>query len=387
VLDFSLFIARATQDFVGREWLAARVDEFLSEHERGYVHIQALPGMGKTAFAANLAHSRGWPHHFNARRIGVVSFEAFLRNVRAQLVVQHALDLRPPADQDLKHSLFLDRMLVEAGRQLTARGERAVVVVDGLDEAEPGPEGSQPLFLPTVLPSGIRMVVLGRQDSQPRLAAEQPLLPLTIDPADPENERDIRAFLDHSARGVLASLLAFHGKSASWFIDAMDQASQGNFMYVRSVVNDILRGSDVVTDLGKLPKGLEDYYERHWQRIERASGGDDWPSRLLFPTLCVLSVADAPITLDDIEAVLHVGFPHLRGTSAGAVMAALSRWGQFLVREPTPSGPAFQVYHKSFQEFLRSKPQVSSELARRDAMSWIATAVMRAHLGKGPDDA
>jgi hypothetical protein len=186
---------------------------------------------------------------------------------------------------------------------------------------------------------------------------------------------------------VLSSLLAFHGKSAAWFIDAMDQASQGNFMYVRSVVNDILRGSDVVTDLGKLPKGLEDYYERHWQRIERASGGDDWPSRLLFPTLCVLSVADAPITLDDIEAVLHVGFPHLGGTSAGAVMAALSRWGQFLVREPTPSGPAFQVYHKSFQEFLRSKPQVSSELARRDAMSWIATAVMRAHLGKGPDDA
>jgi len=53
--DFSLFIARATQSFVGREWLAASVDNFLAENDRGYIRIEALPGMGKTAFAANLA--------------------------------------------------------------------------------------------------------------------------------------------------------------------------------------------------------------------------------------------------------------------------------------------------------------------------------------------
>ena len=251
-IDFSLFISKATQDFVGRDWLAAQVDTFLQQHERGYVRIEALPGMGKTAFAANLARTRRWPHHFNARRVGIVTFEAFLRNVRAQLVTTYSLELRAPAAHDAEHVLFVESMLDDASRQLTARGNRAVIVIDGLDEAEPGPEGSQPLFLPTNLPSGIRIVVLGRPDPFNRLALDQPVLPLTIDPADPENSRDVRAFLYHAAHGALAAALAVQGKTADWFVAAMADASQGNFMYVRSVVNDILAGSHVVADLGTL---------------------------------------------------------------------------------------------------------------------------------------
>ena len=347
------------------------------------MRIEALPGMGKTAFAANLARTRRWPHHFNARRVGIVTFEAFLRNVRAQLVTTYSLELRAPAAHDVEHGLFVESMLDDASRQLTARGNRAVIVIDGLDEAEPGPEGSQPLFLPTNLPSGIRIVVLGRPDPFNRLALDQPVLPLTIDPADPENSRDVRAFLHHAAHGALAAALALQGKTADWFVAAMADASQGNFMYVRSVVNDILAGSHVVADLGKLPKGLEDYYDRHWQYIERAaSQGERW-SRLLYPTLCVLTVADAPMTAAEIDAVLRVGFPDLRELGESTVVSALARWGQFLVREPTPAGPAFQIYHKSFQEFLRNKPQISGELARRNAASWLATAVMRAQLAGG----
>ena len=379
LIDFAPLINRATQDFVGRGWLTARLDTFLDGNDRGYVRLEALPGLGKTAFAAHLVKARGWVHHFNTRQLGVVSFQAFLTNLRSQLVERHSLKLPVPSTSDYAHGLFLDALLQEAGSQLTSRGERTVIVVDALDEAERGPEGSQPLFLPTSLPSGIRMVVLGRKHPRYQFAADQPLLSIEIDPADPENQNDLRRFLEHAATGALASILVQQQKTAEWFIGAMQGASEGNFMYVRSVVNDILSGSGVIANLNQLPAGLRAYYERHWERIEQEGGKADWPSRLLYPTLCVLSVAAEPLTAEAICAVLRVGFRELPAGEA-AVRAALGLWGQFLVQEPAPGGPAYQIYHKSFQEFLHDKPEVSGELARRNAHLWLAVAVQQEFL-------
>jgi hypothetical protein len=322
--------------------------------------------------------TRGWVHHFNSRQLGVVGFQAFLTNLRAQLASHHNLSLPVPSASDA-HGLFLEALLQEAGSQLSARGERTVVVIDALDEAEPGPDGSQPLFLPTSLPSGIRVVVLTRKHLRNEFVAEKPLLILEIDPSAPENQADLSQFLEHAAQGPLASILLEQRKTAAWFIAVMQDASEGNFMYVRSVVNDILSASRVIGDLNQLPMGLIAYYERHWERIRQEGGKIDWPSRLLYPTLCVLSVAAEPLTAAAIAAVLREGFPELPADQ-GPVTAALSLWGQFLIQEPTPDGPGYQIYHKSFQEFLRDKPEVSGELASRNAHLWLATAIRREFL-------
>ncbi len=383
LMDFGPLVFPPAREFVGRSWLRQALDAFLGAHDRGYAWIRALPGMGKTAFAAHLVRERSWPHHFNSRRLGVSAFADFQRNLCAQLVHAHALDLQAPGPEDSANGLYLARLLETAARQLVARGQRTVIVVDGLDEAEPGPEGSQPLFLPPALPSGIRVVVLGRPDPVRRLVADPPFELLDIDPADRRNLRDLRAFLRDQARTALAPLLAERRRRERWFVDAVAEASEGNFMYARCVVNDMLAGSEALPDIGRLPRGLDDYYERHWQSIIRAAGAGGWGARLLLPTLCVLSVSERPLTLQEVDATLRVAFPELAAAAAFETSAALERWGQFLACEPTAQGPSFQIYHKSFQEFLRRKPEVSGELAQRHAADWLSQAALLSLLGRG----
>jgi hypothetical protein len=379
-INFAPLLDKASQDFVGRTWLAGRIDGFLQTADRGYVIVEGLPGMGKTAFASYLVRERRWPHHFNAVRYGVVTFSQFLVNLRAQLIYHHGLRLPEPGPSDLSHGLFLDALLHDASRQLAATGTRVTVVVDGLDEAEVTNPGAQPLFLPVTLPSSIRMVVLTRVRSSAGLQTDEPVLRVSIEPNAEENRADVRVFLERMAKGALEPLLVAQKVSVDGFVDRMAEASQGNFMYLRAVVNDILSDNRVVSDLRALPRGLADYYERHWSRIVAQSSHDAAGGKLLYGTLCILSVAERPLTLTEMLAILQVGFPEIGTLSPLRILACLQLWGQFLVREPGPNGDRYQLYHKSFQEFLSEKPEVSGELQRREAHGWIATAVMNEHL-------
>jgi hypothetical protein len=153
-------------------------------------------------------------------------------------------------------------------------------------------------------------------------------------------------------------------------------------MYVRAVVNEVLTETSVARDLTRLPQGLNGFYERHWEQILAKASGSTLPERLLHPTLCVLSVADQPLTLHELLAVLGEGFPELASAGTGAVQAALNLWGQFLVSEPGPNGDRYQIYHKSFREFLMRKPSVSSELQMRKASDWLASAILKAARGE-----
>jgi len=92
-------------------------------------------------------------------------------------------------------------------------------------------------------------------------------------------------------------------------------------------------------------------------------------------------VAAEPLTVQAISTVLRIGFPELPAGPA-PVAAALRLWSQFLIQEPTLEGPGYQIYHKSFQEFLHDKPEVSGELASRNAHLWLATAVQQEFLGE-----
>jgi len=274
----------------------------------------------------------------------------------------------------------VEQLLQEASRQLAASGTRATILIDGLDEAEIIQQGAQPLFLPTSLPSCIRMVVFTRQRIAAKLHVDDPLIQLSIEPEGPENRADVNGFLGRMAATALAPLLASQNVAKTAFIESMAEASGGNFMYLRAVLNDILAENRVISDLRTLPRGLTDYYERHWNHILEQYSQTGARGRLLFPTLCVLSVAERPLSLAEMVAILGIGFPELGGPTTLDVLSSLQLWGQFLVREPSPDGDRYQIYHKSFHEFLNGKPDVSGELRRREAHDWIATAMMKEFL-------
>ena len=66
--QFSDLITRYTVDFIGREWLEKQLEALLEKSDIRFVVLIGEPGIGKTAFMANLAAKHpGWPRYFLRR--------------------------------------------------------------------------------------------------------------------------------------------------------------------------------------------------------------------------------------------------------------------------------------------------------------------------------
>ena len=144
--------------FTGRVWLASRVDDFLTCHDRGVFVLEAEAGLGKTAFLAHLARERGYIHHFVELARGLDGVAPGLKSLAAQLV--RAWKLNPyTAEAVLPGSAarpeFLQNLLKEAAdrRDQAQPGEPIILVIDALEEAGT-PSGQNVLGLPRILPRG-----------------------------------------------------------------------------------------------------------------------------------------------------------------------------------------------------------------------------------------
>ena len=58
-----VFAAARIEEFTGRMWLSAQIDDFMARHPRGYIFVEAEAGVGKTAFAAWLVKTRDYLSH------------------------------------------------------------------------------------------------------------------------------------------------------------------------------------------------------------------------------------------------------------------------------------------------------------------------------------
>lgn len=348
-LDFERLVADHTRDFVGRDFVFQAVDGLLADpgFRSGYILIHGEPGIGKTAVLSRLARTRGYVHHFNIATEGIRGTAAFLANLCAQLIIRYRLDhtcLPPEATTD---SAFLSRLLAEAAAK--AGDHPVVVLVDALDEAED--EGLAPtanrLLLPATLPDGVFFVLTSREQIDYRLAVGR-REDLYLRDDDPRNLDDVRTYVtDHlRAQPRTAARVALWNVSAEEFTEVLTDKSQGNFMYLVHVLDDIRTGriSPSTTDsVRNLPRGLRDYYEQHW-RTMRAQDRTRF-ERFYEPVLRVLATVRAPVALPAVQ--------EWTGVDPARIRDVLRDWRPFLNETPSAAGePLYRVYHASFQDFL-----------------------------------
>jgi hypothetical protein len=356
-VDFSSFLAEKTAGFVGRRWVFDAVDRFTGEKPRGYFVLRGDPGVGKSAFLAEMVRRGGYPHHFNIRAAGIQRPETFLGNLSAQLVARYGLGytaLPPEATQD---SRFLSSLLGKVSGKL-APGEKAVLVVDALDEADQTSliPGVNNLYLPTILPAGVYVVASTRRGPlHLRIECEQQVLDLEQDSAG--NLADVREFVESklSLPGIRAYLDA-QGLDEATFADEMVGKSQGNFMYLRYVLPEIEGGAYKDRKLDALPLGLANYYEDHWRRM-RASDEEAWLAYQL-PVLVALTVVKEPVSVDLMAE--FSGIPEHR-----RIRSVLADWDAFLysieVDEAGRKQKRYRLYHASFYDFIAAKDEIAGE--------------------------
>ncbi len=358
IIDDSRYIAEKTTGFVGRKWLFDAIAEFTRRQPRGYFILRGDPGIGKSAFLAQMVKRDGHIHHFNVRAEGIRSPERFLSNLCSQLIATYRLDYSSlPADAT-QDSRFLNSLLDKVAARL-GPGAKAVLLVDALDEADSSvlTPGANPLYLPLSLPPGIFMILTTRRESLGlRIDCEQQTLDIEQDSGG--NIADVREFVESkiSLAGI-RSYISAQGMTEAIFIDALAAKSQGNFMYLRYVLPEIENGRYKDQDFDSLPIGLQNYYEDHWRRM-RSRDEEDWFAYQL-PVLVALTAIKEPISIDLIAK--FSGIPDSR-----RIRKTLNEWEPLLYNAEStdpqmPSQKRYRLYHASFHDFIAAKDEVAEE--------------------------
>jgi len=341
--------------FTGRIWLASRVDDFLTCHDRGVFVLEAEAGLGKSAFLAHLARERGYIHHFVELARGLDGVAPGLKSLAAQLV--RAWVLKPnTAEAVLPGSAarpeFLQNLLKEAAdrRDRTRPGEKIVLVVDALDEAGTPAPGQNVLGLPRILPEGVYLVVSQRPVEVP-LTVEAPREVVRIEAQGRDNLADMGEFLEQAAGwpGVKKALDASRIPPAR-LVATLSEKSQGVWIYLHYVLAEIETGRRTPLALEDLPQGLWQYYARFWKQWRR-DHEDAWDA-LHLPLLSTLAAAQEGLTSEMLSALGGV-------VSDPIALKRLSRvldteWSPYLAATAAGSGSAraYRFYHSSLREFF-----------------------------------
>jgi predicted transcriptional regulator len=370
IRDYRWYITDKTKGFVGRTFVFDKIKEFTEDNTRGYFIVRGDPGIGKTALVAQLVKTQALVHHFNIRAEGITTVDAFLRNVCSQLIVKYGLERTALTERETRDGGILNTLFEDVSQRI-GPGEKAIIVVDALDEADNVGPSINRLYLPVTLPEGIYIVATSRKaDVELLINCEQGELYLEPDSAG--NIADIREYLSSwvPRQGIQAYITAQRIDSAS-FMERLIEKSEGNFMYLYHVLPEIERGFYKDQDLRSLPTGLKQYYEAHWRRM-RGEDQNAWFAYKL-PILMALAVAESPLQVE-----LIADYSEVPDQARVVAMLQEREWGQFLHKEEVVYAGTLQkrysLYHASFQEFLRGKEEIEAGVSRKNAAIKIAAS-------------
>jgi AAA ATPase domain len=342
--------------FTGRQYLCRQIDEIIGtpDFPSGYLLIVGEPGIGKTSLLAHLISERGYLYHFNNRRQGVTSVQAFLDSVCRQLASRYGLGSKLPPHSPPTSAVFSD--LVRAAAQRAAPEAPLIIAVDALDESEPAPDGANRMLLPPVLPPNVYFLVTTRPLASYQLSVDRSRT-LTITDDDPQNLQDIRSYIGRELAGPFRG--DFSERIAAWqvtehaFVDTLARKSQGSFMYIVHMLASIRQSrltEEAMDDIEQLPVGLSNYYHTHWEVMKTR-----WPPALwrkhetAVRCLALMQNPVSPTMLIELA-----GKENLPGVDESLVLRVFADWREFLNEQWNRQyrEKRYYIYHDTFREFL-----------------------------------
>lgn len=387
-LDYTGLVIERTQGFTGREWVFQAIGDWLADPTGARVFLlTGGPGTGKTAIAAQLVRMAegevsAEPYlHLGAGSIRLFQFcQAFHNDTLDPLRFTKHLSLNlasayPHAGMvtmgdtaagilglelhlgSLSARVAFDRLVAGLLKQVSEANptDTILILLDALDEALTYPGETLVDLLGHVLddsrdlPSQVRFLLTSRPDERVTATLGQPALDLIADA--PAGVDDVQVY----ARWRLQALGEPRHRDLAYRIA---QASKGNFLYARYVIDNLPPDPNQVENLAELPLP-EDLYDVYRQFLRRELGPslDTWDNDYA-PVLGVLAVARC----DGLTIAQLAGVTKQRRTK---MRRLLRTCGQYLAGRQ-PDGP-FRIYHQSFREFLREDgtyhvfPQESSK--------------------------
>jgi WD40 repeat protein len=345
---------------VGRAWLVEAIEQWRNAADRAsrLFWIMGAPGVGKSAFAAHLAHygrdkviavqfcEYDKPDHRSAHRI--VRTLAFQIAARLPDYRKLLLTLPEITELDRKNPAELfDYLLADPLRHAIDGGrERYLIVIDALDEA--GGAGRNELVEMLArnaprLPDWLGIIVTSRPEKDV-IAPLQGLNPFILDTATDSNRADIRDYL----RRELASRLQ-NRADADRLVEQILEKSEGVFLYVERFCDDVQRGHLSLDHPEQFPQGLGgiffQYFQRQFPDLEKFR-------KDVRPALRAILAACEPLPIEILQRLFNWQDEELRDFTRplGSLFPVTTERGEEIIKP----------YHKSLADWLSDEEKASS---------------------------
>ena len=297
--------AARAEDFIGRQWLYREVEDAFEEENIAGVQIIGSPGSGKSALASQLICSRTSSSFIHTRILGYHFCKysdkntqmagKFVRNLAEMIgrrlpeygyfVTNHTYIHRSLTEDCIHYPLGCFKLAVLSPlRNLKNKPrENWFVVVDALDEClTQGETGHSIVYLLNNkihrFPPWLKVVMTSRNESDASLHSSK-VKKITIDPEDSRNLKDLEIYV---TKRLLQERSLLH-RVTSWFGDdsvkliaklARDvlNISQGNFLFVKELLDYWELSRPDLRDAFVLPKTLGDLYQSYFERLYPRKG-------------------------------------------------------------------------------------------------------------------
>ncbi|MCS3920907.1 hypothetical protein Q2T83_10975 [Fervidibacter sacchari] len=292
----------ASKVFVGRKEAFDRLNCFLSG-EKGIAIVYAPAGYGKTTFLANWvwklmvgewrfddSQVHVFHHFFNPN----LQYSRTPSNAYAHLLAQISFAtqgrISVPDRDDERHAALLNFFYEFSAPE----GEKWVIVLDGLDDAE----GEVLPFIPAKLPKGLFVVISGRWDGEGELppylkewAKFTEFIPLKA-----LSEDEIREWLRKAGEGELARFAENDD-----FVRMLREKTEGFPLFVRYLMDELLgavrEGKSPEQILERTPSGFSEYVREQFRQLLQLVRNEKGVRNLL----ALLTVAKGALYKGEVE--------------------------------------------------------------------------------------
>jgi nucleoside-triphosphatase THEP1 len=283
--NFKIETDNKLADFTGRKWLKEELFANLKTHGTRCCLITGEPGAGKSAFLSQLISILSKEnddkiciaaYHFCTSNMSdTIDPMKFVNSIADQLcknITNYSNSLQKITSnkyKDTAHSYF--KFIIDLLRKQNLTNQY-LIVVDALDESEyyEGREDNIATLLQnefsvnSTSPEFIKLVISSRKESRITDVFRNKL---GIEANSDENKNDIHDYIEQKLKQEEVKKIIENKVEPEFVAREIEKNCEGNFLYVTSVINQIIRHELDPKEPTEYPKGLDDFFNKTFSKI------------------------------------------------------------------------------------------------------------------------